>query len=115
VSLVLDHEDMHPVLALALGDTEDVVVKVPVGPGSAADGSALGSLGLAVDPGYHVLAVRRGGGYLYNPPKSVVLGVGDEVLASGPEEGRERLAALCGYLIEIDEETGMIELTLASN
>ena len=115
VSLVLDHEDMHPVLALALGDTEDVVVKVPVGPGSAADGSALGSLGLAVDPGYHVLAVRRGGGYLYNPPKSVVLGVGDEVLASGPEEGRERLAALCGYLLEIDEETGMIELTLASN
>jgi uncharacterized protein with PhoU and TrkA domain len=97
VSLVLDHEDMHPVLALALGDTEDVVVKVPVG------------------PGYHVLAVRRGGGYLYNPPKSVVLGVGDEVLASGPEEGRERLAALCGYLLEIDEETGMIELTLASN
>lgn len=111
VSLVLDHEDMHPVLALALGDTEDVVVKVPVGPGSAADGSALGSLGLAVDPGYHVLAVRRGGGYLYNPPKSVVLSVGDEVLASGPEEGRERLAALCGYLLEVDEETGMIELT----
>lgn len=109
--LLLDQEDMHPVLALALGDTEDVVVNMPVGPGSRADGSALGSLGLAVDPGYHVLAVRRAGGYLYNPRKNVSLRAGDELLASGPEEGRERLAGLCGYALEFDDETGAVELT----
>jgi len=109
--LLLDQEDMHPVLALALGDTEDVVVNMPVGPGSRADGSALGSLGLAVDPGYHVLAVRRAGGYLYNPGKNVSLRAGDELLASGPEEGRERLAGLCGYALEFDDETGAVELT----
>ena len=73
VSLVLDQEDVHPVLALALGDTDDVVVQVPVAPGSSADEATLGSLGLAVDPGYHVLAVRRASGYIYNPRKTVTV------------------------------------------
>ncbi|MCY4515794.1 MAG: hypothetical protein OXB99_00995 [Acidimicrobiaceae bacterium] len=110
-SLVLEDEDIHPVLALALGDTDDVVVQVPVAPGSEADDSTLGSLGLAVDPGYHVLAIRRAASYIYNPPRTVRLWVGDELLASGPEEGRDRLAAICGYSMDIDEETGHIELT----
>ncbi len=110
-SLVLEDEDIHPVLALALGDTDDVVLQVPVAPGSEADDSTLGSLGLAVDPGYHVLAIRRAASYIYNPPRTVRLWVGDELLASGPEEGRDRLAAICGYSIDIDEETGHIELT----
>ena len=111
VSLVLDEEDVHPVLALALGDTDDVVVQVPVGPGSQADDATLGSLGLAIDPGYHVLAIRRAASYIYNPARTVRLWVGDELLASGPEEGRDRLAAICGYEMDIDEETGQVELT----
>lgn len=111
VSLVLEDEDVHPVLALALGDTDDVVVQVPVAPGSAADQATLGSLGLAVDPGYHVLAIRRAASYIYNPARTVRLWVGDEVLASGPEEGRDRFAAICGYSMDIDDETGHIELT----
>lgn len=111
VSLVLDQEDLHPVLALALGDTDDVVVQVPVGPSSTADHATLGSLGLSVDPGYHVLAIRRAGSYLYNPRKNVTLKAGDELLASGPEEGRERFAGLCGYHLEIDDETGMVDLS----
>ena len=114
VSLVLDQEDVHPVLALALGDTDDVVVQVPVAPYSVAEDVTLGSLGLAVDPGYHVLAIRRASGYIYNPRKSVTLRAGDELLASGPEEGRERFAALCGYSVAVDEETGMVELRPAS-
>ena len=110
---VLDQEDVHPVLALALGDTDDVVVQVPVAPGSTADDATLGSLALAVDPGYHVLAVRRATEYIYNPGKTVTLRAGDELLASGPEEGRQRLAALCGYSVAVDEETGMVDLTPA--
>ncbi|WP_419553956.1 potassium channel family protein [Candidatus Poriferisodalis sp.] len=111
VSLVLEDEDIHPVLALALGDTDDVVVQVPVAPGSEADDSTLGSLGLPVDPGYHILAIRRAASYIYNPPRTVRLWVGDELIASGPEEGRDRLAAIFGYSMDIDEETGHVELT----
>jgi uncharacterized protein with PhoU and TrkA domain len=111
VTLVLDQEDIHPVLALALGDTSDVVVQVPIGSESAAENMSLGSLGLSVDPGYHVLAIRRAGSYLYNPQKNIVLRSGDLLLASGPEEGRERFAEICGYVLEFDGETGMVDLT----
>ena len=111
VTLVLDQEDIHPVLALALGDTSDVIVQVPIGSESAAENMSLGSLGLSVDPGYHVLAIRRAGSYLYNPQKNIVLRSGDELLASGPEEGRERFAEICGYVLQFDDETGMVDLT----
>ncbi len=109
-SLVLASEDLHPVLALALGDTSDVVVQIPVAPGSAADNTTLGSLGFSADPGYNVLAIHRANSFMYNPRKAVTLRVGDELLASGPEEGRARFAALLGYDVDVDEETGHLEL-----
>lgn len=109
-SLVLEDEDLHPVLALALGDTDDVVVQIPVASGSAADNATLGSLGFSVDPGYNVLAIHRANSFIYNPRKTVMLRVGDELLASGPEEGRARFAAQLGYDVEMDEETGHLGL-----
>jgi hypothetical protein len=35
---------------------------------------------------------------------------GDELIASGPEEGQARLAEICGFLFDHDEETGVTEL-----
>ncbi len=109
-SLVLASEDLHPVLALALGDTDDVVVQIPVAPGSAADNATLGSLGFSADPGFNVLAVHRANSFMYNPRKTVTLRAGDELLASGPEEGRARFAAQLGFDVDVDEETGHLEL-----
>ncbi|HEC09512.1 MAG TPA: potassium channel protein [Acidimicrobiales bacterium] len=109
-AIVLENEDLHPVLAMALGDADDVVMHLPVAPGSAADGASLGELALNVDPGFHILAVRRGNTYLYNPRKYVVLHAGDEVLASGPDEGQPRMAEIFGYRFVEDEDTGLTEL-----
>ena len=109
-ALVLAAEDLHPVLALALGDTDDVVVQIPVASGSAADNATLGSLGFSADPGYNVLAIHRANSFMYNPRKTVTLRAGDELLASGPEEGRARFAALLGFAVDVDEETGHLEL-----
>lgn len=95
VWLIEKHEDLHPILQIALGESDEVVVRVPVGEESEADGAKLGDLQLDVDPGFQVLAVRRGGRYLYRPPGHVELRPGDELIASGPDEGepllRERL------------------------
>ena len=73
VWLVEKQEEMHPILAIALGESDEVVVRVPVGEGSPADGARLAELQLDVDPGFHVLAVRRGGRYLYRPRGHVEL------------------------------------------
>ena len=54
--------------AIALGETDEVVVRVPVAAGSPADGATpRTSCSSTSSPGFHVLAVRRGGRYLYRP------------------------------------------------
>jgi uncharacterized protein with PhoU and TrkA domain len=64
VWLIEQEEEVHPVLELALGDADERVVRVPVAPGSAVDGRSLVKLQLDIDPGFHVLAIRRGGRYV---------------------------------------------------
>ena len=87
VWLIEEKEELHPILSIALGDSDEVVVRVPVAPGSEAAGSSLSELQLDIEPGFHVLAVLRGGRYLYRPRGHVRLEAGDELIASGPGRG----------------------------
>ena len=106
VWLIEEREELHPILSVALGDSDEVVVRVPVGGGSEADGATLATLQLDIEPGFHVLAVQRGGRYLYRPRGHVQLQVGDELIASGPDEGHPILAERCGWLLTEDDDTG---------
>jgi uncharacterized protein with PhoU and TrkA domain len=110
VWLVEEEEEMHPVLAVALGEADDVVVQYPIAPGSALDGVTLLTSQVGDDTGFHLLAIRREGRYLYRPRGRVTLQAGDEVLASGPWEGRAELAQQCGFRLVEDDDTGAVEL-----
>jgi uncharacterized protein with PhoU and TrkA domain len=109
VFLVERQEEVHPILAIALGDSDEVVMQIPVAPASEVDGHTLAELALNIEPGFNVLAIRRAGGYVYRPRGNVRLRAGDELLATGPDEGREMLARQCGYQLWIDEDTGELE------
>ena len=111
VWLIEEKEELHPILSIALGDSDEVVVRVPVAEGSEAAGSSLSELQLDIEPGFHVLAVLRGGRYLYRPRGHVRLQPDDELIASGPDEGHPILAQRCGWHLTEDEDTG--EHTLA--
>jgi uncharacterized protein with PhoU and TrkA domain len=110
VWLIEKGEELHPVLALALGDADEVVVRVPVAPASQADGQSLGALRLETETGFFVLAIRRGGRYFYRPRPDVVLRPDDEIIATGPDEGHALLAERCGFRLVEDEDTGEDEL-----
>jgi len=110
VWLVEEDEELHPILAIALGDADEVVVRVPVAPGSRGDGKTLSQLHIETETGFYLLAIRRGGRYLYRPRATVTLNAGDELIATGPDEGHRLLAELCGYDLICDEETGVDEL-----
>lgn len=111
VWLISDDREFHPVLAIALGETDEAVMRVPVAENSSVVGRSLADLQLDIEPGFHVLALRRGGQYLYRPRPFVNFQSGDELIASGPPEGRERLAEMFGWrIIDVDEETGEPEL-----
>jgi uncharacterized protein with PhoU and TrkA domain len=111
VWLIEEKEELHPILTVALGDSDEVVVRVPIAEGSEAAGSSLSELQIDIEPGFHVLAVRRGGRYLYRPRGHVRLQAGDELIASGPDEGHPILAERCGWHLTEDDDTG--EHTLA--
>jgi uncharacterized protein with PhoU and TrkA domain len=110
VWLVEEDEEMHPVLAMAFGDTDEVIVRVPVSPGSFLDGRTLAAANLELETGYYLLAIRRAGRYVYRPRGPVEMQAGDELIASGPDEGRSRLAELGGYRVLEDDATGEIAL-----
>jgi len=110
VWLVEQGEEMHPVLGLALGDSDEVIARVPVGAGSHLEGKTLREAKLVLETGTYLLAIRRAGRYIYRPRGLVRLEAGDELIAIGPDDGRDRLAELAGFRVLEDDDTGQIEL-----
>ena len=110
VMFVEHGEDVHPVLGVALADADEVVLRVPVAAGSTAEGVRLADLQLDVAPGYTVLAIKTGTTYRHRPTGRDLLSVDDEVIASGPDEGREQFAEIFGWKLVADDDAGDHEL-----
>jgi uncharacterized protein with PhoU and TrkA domain len=87
-------------------------VLAPWAGGRALDGEVVVSTQIGDDTGFHILAIRRGGRYFYRP-RRITLAAGDEILATGPWEGRAVLAEQCGFHLVEDDDTGAIELVPA--
>jgi uncharacterized protein with PhoU and TrkA domain len=100
VWIVEKGEEVHPVLSAAVGESDEIVLKLRVFPGSPADGRTLGSLRLETETGMHALAVNRGGRWAYRPRDTFTLKGGDSLLATGAPEGLEPLAELFGQEVE---------------
>ena len=88
-------EPLHPVVQMALEETEETSAQTVVEPGSAADGRSLAELRLETETGMFVLAVQRGSRWIYRPRGTLRLQAGDRLIAVGPEEGAGELEALC--------------------
>ena len=110
VMFVEHGQEVHPVLSVALADADEVVLRVPVASGSRGEGASLADLQLDVTPGYTVLAIKRGSGYRHRPRGHDRLEAGDEVIAAGPDEGREQFAEIFGWRLVADDEVGDHEL-----
>jgi uncharacterized protein with PhoU and TrkA domain len=87
-------EPLHPVVQLALEETEETSSEVVVEAGSAAAGRSLRDLQLETETGMFVLAIQRGSRWIYRPRSRFTLQDGDRLISIGPEEGEEELAAL---------------------
>ena len=89
-------EPLHPVVQMALEETEETSAETVVERGSPADGHSLKELRVETETGMFVLAVQRGARWNYRPRASFRLREGDRLISVGPEEGVEELQALCG-------------------
>lgn len=88
-------EELHPVIQMALEETEETGAETVVEAGSQAEGRSLKDLQLETETGMFVLAVQRGRRWIYRPRARLVFEAGDRLIAIGPEEGREELDAIC--------------------
>ena len=100
VWMVEEGEEVHPVLSVAVSESDEVVFKLSVAAGSLADGKSLGDLQLETETGMYVLAVNRGGRWTYRPRDTYTLRGGDSLLVTGAPEGLEPLAELFGQVLE---------------
>jgi uncharacterized protein with PhoU and TrkA domain len=94
-------EELHPVIQMALEETEETAAETLIAEGSRADGASLRDLRVETETGMFVLAVQRGRRWIYRPRAGFRLLAGDRLVSVGPEEGAEELAELCG---DVDRE-----------
>ncbi len=100
VWIVEKGEEVHPVLSAALGESDEIVMKLTVSPGAPADGKTLEDLQLETETGMFALAVNRGGRWTYRPRDTYVLKGDDSLLFTGAPEGLEPIADLFGQRLE---------------
>ncbi|GAB3325172.1 potassium channel family protein [Haloplanus rallus] len=94
---VLRGLDTHPVVAAAVEESDEVIVRVGVGADGRLADASLGDLEVKTATGMRVIAVRRGGGdWVVSPGPETVVHPGDVLIAKGTRAGADRLADLAG-------------------
>jgi uncharacterized protein with PhoU and TrkA domain len=89
-------EPLHPVVQMALEETEETSAETVVQPGAPAVGQTLKELRVETETGMFVLAVQRGSRWIYRPRSGFTLREGDRLISVGPEDGEDLLLRLCG-------------------
>jgi uncharacterized protein with PhoU and TrkA domain len=101
--LVEDGEELHPVIAAALVESDEFGHETIVNEGSPAEGKSIKELSIETETGMFVLAVQRGRRWTYRPKPGLTLCAGDRLIAVGPAEGAEELDNLVGMKRELAE------------
>lgn len=91
---VMRDVDFHPVVEAAVSESNEVIATVAIDEESRLDGPTIGEEEVETETGMHVMAVRRGSDWVFDPTPTTALGHGDVVIARGTRAGAERLADL---------------------
>ncbi|WP_410765701.1 potassium channel family protein [Haloferax sp. DFSO60] len=102
---VLHGIDAHPVVAAAVKESDEVIIRLRVADGSALADATLGDRRVKSETGMRVIAVRRQGRkeWVVSPGSRTRLNAGDVIIAKGTRAGAERLGELVGDEREFDE------------
>lgn len=98
--LVEAGEDLHPVIAAALIESDEVGYEGIVRESSPADEKSIKELQVETETGMFVLAVQRGRRWTYRPKPTFKIMAGDRIIAIGPGEGGEELDEMLGVARE---------------
>jgi len=95
--VVMRDIDLHPVLAEAIHESNEIIASVRVAEGSELDGRTLGELLVESETGMYVMAVHRADeDWVYSPTEETTVHEGDRLIARGPRRGKKRLTKMAG-------------------
>ncbi|WP_142860224.1 potassium channel family protein [Salinigranum halophilum] len=96
----------HPVVAAAVKESDEVIVRLTVSPGSDLAGTTIGDQMIQTETGMRIIAVRRGGegsDWVVQPGPTTALRAGDVIVAKGTRAGTARLGELAGDQPDVGE------------
>ncbi|WP_251329178.1 potassium channel family protein [Haloplanus pelagicus] len=94
---VLRGLDTHPVVAAAVEESDEVIVRVAVTAETPLADASLGALEVKTETGMRVIAVRRGDGdWVISPGPETTVHPDDVLIAKGTRAGAARLSELAG-------------------
>ncbi len=92
---VLRDIELHPVITIAVRESDEVITKLTVQDCSPIIEKTFGQLKLETETGVHVMAIKRGERWVYRPNKKTVVQSGDILVARGSRTGEEALFEMC--------------------
>ncbi len=96
--IILRDIEPHPIIRKIMEDTEEELGRVTVRSGSVLIGKTLAQLKLPSKIGTRILAIKRGGRYLYNPGRDDTIEEGDVLIAVSSD--MDKLRKLAGEEVE---------------
>jgi uncharacterized protein with PhoU and TrkA domain len=92
--VVLRDIEPHPILKMSIRESDVIITKTQVNPGSSLTNCTLGNIKLASETGMWVIAIRRGDEWIFGPDENTGINPGDILIARGPGEGEKSLLRL---------------------
>lgn len=93
--VVLRDIDLHPVLAMAIRESDEIITRVRVSEDSSIVGRSLRDLKIETETGMYVLAIRGANRWIYHPKARTIIQGGDLLYARGTRAGESALINLC--------------------
>jgi len=95
--VVMRDINLHPVIAEAIHESNEIIASVKVAEESELDGLTLGELLVESETGMYVMAVHRADDeWVYSPTAETTVKAGDRLITRGPRGGKKRLAKMAG-------------------
>jgi len=81
--------ELHPIIKESVLESDEVLIKVTVSPGSILVNKKLGEIKLASHTGMWIIAIKRGEKWIYNIDKNTIIKENDILFVRGTREGME--------------------------
>ena len=95
VDPILRDINLHPIIAMAVRESDEVIIKIQISPKSKIIGKTLKDLKLETETGIYILAIKRDNKWIYSVNGKIVLKENDVLIARGSKISEEALIELC--------------------